>query len=172
ATTVIQWESATPGVKFEPATSRVLVLGPGESAAVPLTVTSLDRSLGMLSIIAAEGANRMPIEVPLFPPAEPLKDIQIVDGRTVRVFLHGLDSNQATFGEGNADGRAAPGERFAVLLPDGDDWRLAELFTNDPCVDNTMRASDSWAQYDHSGASARYSLPMIRKECTPGHVIH
>jgi hypothetical protein len=39
-------------------------------------------------------------------------------------------------------------------------------------VDNTVRAYDSWAAYDHAGASAVYSLPSIRAGCAPGHVVH
>jgi len=76
------------------------------------------------------------------------------------------------FGEGNGDGHAAPGETFAVLLPDGESLRAAELFTNDACVDNSVRASDSWTGYDHVGAAVRYSLPAIRPSCEPGHVVH
>ena len=34
-----------------------------------------------------------------------------------------------------------------------------------------MRGSDSWAEYDHSGASAKYSLPSIHLDCEPGHVV-
>jgi hypothetical protein len=150
----------------------VLALGPGESATLPLTVTFSDPARAILSIVAAEGANRIPFEVPVFPGADPLKDYQIADGRTVNVRLHGVENTETTFGDGNADGHASPGERFAVLLPDGDNWRLAEVFTNDPCVDNTVRAFDSWNQYDHAGASVAYSLPMIRKDCAPGHVVH
>ena len=60
----------------------------------------------------------MPFEVPVFPAADPLKDYQIADGRTVNVRLHGVENTETTFGDGNGDGHAAPGERFAVLLPD------------------------------------------------------
>src|SRR5262249_51301831 len=70
------------------------------------------------------------------------------------------------------DGFAAPGERFAVLLPDAGAERAAELFTADACVDNTIRISDSWESYDRASPSAKYSLPLIRKDCQPGHVVH
>jgi hypothetical protein len=76
------------------------------------------------------------------------------------------------FGEGNGDGYAAPGESFAILIPDGGALRAAEVFTNDSCVDNTMRESDSWGDSDRSGASAKYSLPSIRVDCEPGHQVH
>jgi hypothetical protein len=73
-----------------------------------------------------------------------------------------------TFGEGNHDHHAAPGETFAILFPDGEDLRAAELFTNDACVDNTVRGSDTWSEY----VTEHYSLPTIRADCQPGHVIH
>ena len=59
-----------------------------------------------------------------------------------------------------------------MLLPDGERLRAAELFTNDACVDTTMRAYDSWTEYDHAGVPAVYSLPTIRPDCTPGHIVH
>ena len=34
-----------------------------------------------------------------------------------------------------------------MLFPDGEYLRTAELFTNDPCVDNTVRASDSIGEH-------------------------
>jgi hypothetical protein len=39
-------------------------------------------------------------------------------------------------------------------------------------VDNTLRAFDDWSDYDHVGASAKYSLALIKPDCPPGHVIH
>jgi hypothetical protein len=77
-----------------------------------------------------------------------------------------------TLGDGNGDGRASPGERIAILIPEDDVYRAAELFTNDACVDNTLRAFDDWSDYDHVGASAKYSLPLIKPDCPQGHVIH
>ena len=74
-----------------------------------------------------------------------------------------------TLGTGNGDGHASAGERIAILLPDGSGYRAAELFTNDPCIDLTDRQSDSWGAYDHVGASAKISLPLIQAGCTPGH---
>ncbi|MBZ5619602.1 MAG: esterase family protein [Acidobacteriia bacterium] len=195
ATSMIQWESSNPGVKFESPTSRLFGLKPGESAMLPLTLTVADESRAMVKIFAVEGSshaplegqvrraavrgefaadapNRMPLEVPLFPPAESTQDFHIADGRTLKVYQHAVQVAEVPFGEGNQDGHAAPGESFAVLLPEGDALRAAELFTSDACVDNTARGDDSWTDYDHVGASARYSLPTIRAACPPGHVVH
>jgi hypothetical protein len=125
-----------------------------------------------VKLIAVSGASRIAIDVPLFPPAEQAKEFQIADGRSLTVFQHATQKSSQRFGEGNGDGRAAPGETFAVLLPDGDALRAAELFTNDACIDNAMRGSDSWSDYDRSGASAKYSLPSLHLDCEPGHVVH
>ena len=171
-TSLIHWESPNPGVKFASAQGRLYSLAPGESATLPVSFTVDDRERAMAKIVAVSGATRMPIDVPLFPAAEPLKNFQIADGRTLTAYRHAVEKAQLRFGEGNGDGNAAPGESFAVLVPDGGALRAAEVFTNDACVENSMRGSDSWAAYDHSGASVKYSLPSIHLDCEPGHVVH
>lgn len=171
-TSLVRWESPNAGVKFATPEGRLLALDPGESATLPVTFTVNDHTRAVVKLVAVSGTSRMPIEVPLFPPAEPAKDFQIADGRSVTAYQRATEKGNVRFGEGNGDGRAAPGETFAVLLPDGGALRAAELFTNDTCVENTMRGSDSWNEYDHSGASAKYSLASIHFECEPGHVIH
>ncbi|HEY2017912.1 MAG TPA: alpha/beta fold hydrolase [Bryobacteraceae bacterium] len=174
----VTWESPNPGVKFDFPSGRLFALAPGESATLPVTVTVADESRAIVKIFAVEGSNRMPFEVPLFPPAEAVTNFHIADGQTLEAYQHAIQRTDVTFGEGNGDGHAAPGESFAVLLPEakssgtGGPFRAAEVFTNDACVDDTLRASDSWADYDHAGASASYSLPTIRANCPPGHVVH
>ena len=155
ATTLLKWESPTPGVKFKTPTARLSSLAPGESVTVPMTFT-LDRAaISGARIVAAEGDRRLSIDIPVYPAATAFDDYRIVDGLTVAPYTHPL-------GEGNRDGHAAPGESFAVLLPDAGALRAAELFTNDPCVDNTVRISE---------AGARISVPTIRATCEPGHRI-
>jgi pimeloyl-ACP methyl ester carboxylesterase len=172
ASSAIRWESPNPGVKFETGASRLFGLAPGESALLPLTFTVEDAAREVVKIVAVTGTGHLPFDVPLFPAADPVTDFQIADGRTVNAWQHAVRRADVRFGEGNGDGHAAPGETFAVLLPDGESLRAAELFTNDACVDNSLRASDSWTDYDHVGAAARYSLPAIRPSCEPGHVVH
>jgi hypothetical protein len=171
-TAPVRWESPNPGVKFAAAEGRLYGLAPGESATLPVTFTVNDAQRAVVKIFAVSGASRMPIEVPLFPAAEPAKDFEIADGRTVTLYQHAVEKAELKLGEGNGDGHAAPGESFAVLLPDGGALRAAELFTNDACVENTMRGSDSWTAYDGAGASVKYSLASIRLECEPGRVVH
>jgi pimeloyl-ACP methyl ester carboxylesterase len=160
----IQWESPDAGVKFENASSRLFGLGPGESVTLPVTFTAnvTESRAAMVRIVAVEGANRMPVSVPLFPPAQPVTNFLIADGRPLEAFQHGAQKADVVLGQGNGDGHAAPGESFAILLPDADSFRVAELFTNDACVDNTVRLDD---------AGARYSVPRILPECEPGHRI-
>jgi len=171
-TSPIRWESPNPGVKFATAEGRLYALAPGESATLPVMFTVNDAERAAVKIFAVAGASRMPIEVPLFPAAEPAQDFQIADGRTLTVYRHAVEKAEVRLGEGNGDGHAAPGESFAVLLPDGGALRAAELFTNDACVENTMRGSDSWTDYDGAGASVKYSMASIRLECEPGRLVH
>jgi Putative esterase len=171
-TSLVRWESPNPGVKFATPEGRLYALEPGESANMPVTFTVIDAERAVVKLFAVSGASRMPLEVPLYPAAEPAKEFEIADGRSVTAFEHATQKASLRFGEGNGDGHAAPGETFAVLIPDGGALRAAELMTNDACVDNVMRGSDSWNEYDHSGASAKFSLPAIHVDCEPGHPVH
>jgi hypothetical protein len=170
--TEIRWEGADAGVTFDVPASALPGLAPGESTAVPVTIAAAGATRTFLRFAAVAGTSRLAVGVPLFPHADSTKVFQIADGATVEVMRRAMATVERTFGEGNRDGHAAPGESFAVLVPDGEVLRAAELFTADPCVDNSMRGSDDWSDYDHSGASVAYSLPRIRQECQPGHVVH
>jgi hypothetical protein len=122
-------------------------------------------------LFAVAGGQNVPLDIALFPPAPVTKDFRIADGKPLRVYQHATELQDLELGKGNGNGSANPGETLAILLPDGDGYRAAELFTNDACVDNSARESDYWGAYDHVGASAKYSLPVIRPDCAPGHVV-
>lgn len=171
ATSTLALESPNEGVKIEPATARLFALDSGESAEVVVTVTVADPERPIVRLVAVEGATRLPVDVPLFPEASPQKEIYIADGRAMPVLREAVKVEETALGEGNGDGHAAPGEQVAILFKEGDAFRPVELFTNDVCLDNTARASDNWSAYDHVGASAKYSLPVIRRACEPGHVV-
>jgi Putative esterase len=168
----LRWASPNPGVEFAPATSELPAIPAGQSMDVPVTFVVKDTQRAIVKILAMEGDRPAALEIPLFPPAPSFADFHIADGQTVRVFQHAVQKSRLALGEGNGDGKANPGERVAILIPEDDLYRAAELFTNDACVDNTLRVSDVWSDYDHVGASAKYSLPLIRADCPPGHVIH
>ena len=155
ATTLLAWESPTPGVKFQTPSARLNSLAPGESVTLPVTFTIERPAVSGARIVAADGDLRLSIDVPVYPAAPAFADYRIADGLTVPPYPRPL-------GEGNGDGHAAPGESFAVLVPDAGAMRAAELFTNDACVDNTVRISE---------AGTRISLPAIRPTCDPGHRI-
>jgi pimeloyl-ACP methyl ester carboxylesterase len=108
---------------------------------------------------------------PRLTPAPLTADFQVADHRTFEIFQHAIEKQTLTLGEGNADGHADPGEQVAILFKDGDAYRAAELFSQDPCIDLTTRISDNWASYDHVGASAKYTLAKISNTCPAGHVI-
>jgi hypothetical protein len=171
-TSLIRWESPNAGVKFTTPEGRLYALAPGESASLPVTFTVSDKERAIVRLIAVSGPSRMAVDVPLFPSAEVTKDFEIADGRSLTVFQHATQKDNVRYGEGNGDGHAAPGETFAVLIPDGGARRAAEVFTNDACIENTTRGADSWNDYDHSGASAKFSLPSVHMDCDPGHPIH
>jgi hypothetical protein len=168
----LRWLSPNPGVDLAPMSAELPAIAPGQFTDLALTVTAKDPKRAVVKILAVQGDVRMPIEIPLFPPATPFADFRIVDGQQVRIFQHATEKATITLGDGNGDGKANPGERIAILLPEDDVYRAAELFTNDVCVDNTLRAFDDWSDYDQVGASAKYSLPLIKADCPAGHVIH
>jgi len=168
----LRWLSPNPAVDLAPMSSDLPAIAPGQSTDVLLTVTVRDPKRAIARIMAVQGDTRLPIEIPLYPATRPFADFRIVDGQAVRVYQHANQKVEMTLGDGNSDGKANAGERIAILLPEDDVYRVAELITNDACVDNTLRAFDDWSDYDHVGASAKYSLPAIKPDCPSGHVIH
>jgi hypothetical protein len=154
-TSRFEWQSPTPDVKFKTATARLQSLAPGESATLPVTFTIARAAVNGARIVAGDGEVRLSIDVPVYPAAAAVADYRIADGLTVPPYSRAL-------GEGNGDGHAAPGESFAVLLPDAGALRAAELFTNDACVDNTVRIGEG---------GTRISVPAVRATCEPGHRI-
>jgi Putative esterase len=168
----LRWLSPNPGVELAPVTSALPPIPPGQSVELPVAVTVKDASRALVKIVAVQGDVKLSLDILLFPPAAPFADFRIADGQPARLYQHAVQKMDVTLGDGNGDGRASPGERIAILIPENDAYRAAELFTNDACVDNTLRAFDDWSDYDHVGASAKYSLPLIKSDCPQGHVIH
>jgi pimeloyl-ACP methyl ester carboxylesterase len=154
-----------------PATRLLPPLQPGRSAEVPVTTTVSDPTREIVKLSGVAGVAGSSLEIPTFPPAEETANFRVADGLALPVYQHAIQKQTLTLGTGNGDGRVNPGERIAILLPDGDAYRAAELFTNDACVDLTARVSDYWGTYDYVGASAKYSLPLIHRDCPPGHTI-
>lgn len=167
----VRWETPNPGVKIAVSAGDVPVIAAGKYLDIPLAFTVEDPAREVVKMFAVIGNQRLPLELHLFPDAQPAPSFRIADGREFSVFQHGVKPATLKLGEGNSDGHASPGETLAILVPDGDAWRAAELFTNDSCVDLRKRASDDWSEYDYVGATAKYSLPAIDAACPAGHVV-
>ena len=163
------WETPNGSVYLKTRFAAVPALAPGKWAEIPLEFLVRDEQREIVRLFAAGGGKKLMLEIPLFPPASPASEFRIADGKSLSVFQEGVQKRQLRLGEGNGDGVAQAGERIAILLPDGDAFRAAELFTNDACMDNSQRVSDVWGNYDHVGASAKYSLPLIAPGCPAGH---
>ena len=167
----LRWETANPLVQIDTPTATLRPISAGSGVEVALAFIVKDGERKAVKLFAVDGAQRMPLEIPLFPAAQPASEFLIADGKAVTVYQRATEKNITTMGDGNGDGKANAGERIAIAFPDGDAMRLAELFTNDRCVDNSTRVSDVWGAYDHVGASVKYSLPLLRATCTPGHIV-
>jgi hypothetical protein len=167
----LHWETPNPSVNLELGTAEIPPLLPGKSAEVLIKFTVEDPTREVVKLFAVGEKSRLPLEVPTFPPSRMVADFRIADGLSLPVYQGGDTVRPVNFGTGNADGQANLGERIAILLPDGNAYRAAELFTNDACVNLTQRASDNWGGYDYVGASAKISLPLIQGSCAPGHTV-
>ena len=171
AAETLRWETPNPSVVIAEPAARLPALAPGASAEAPLDFTVFDESREVVRVFAVTGGQKLPLDIRVYPPVQLTTEFRVADGKPFPVYQHATELDDLALGTGNGDGQANPGESIAILLPDGKGFRAAELFTDDRCVDNSARASDSWAAYDHVGASVKYSLPSIRKDCAPGHVV-
>jgi S-formylglutathione hydrolase FrmB len=100
--------------------------------------------------------------------------VAIADGKFFTVSKAGVDSENVFLGMGNGDGIANPGESIVILVKDKNIYRRTNLFSNDPYVNafgENARQSDNWGDYDHGGASSKYSIPIIAADCPQNHVI-
>ncbi|HTM47549.1 MAG TPA: alpha/beta hydrolase-fold protein [Bryobacteraceae bacterium] len=171
AAQTVRWETPNPSVGIPEAVSKLPAMAAGASAEAQLTIHVFDETREVVRLFAVAGGQKLPINIPMFAPAAPVKDFRVADGKQYRVYQRATGIEDLALGRGNGDGAVNPGETIAVLLPDGEGYRAAELFTNDACVDNSARGSDPWGVYDHVGASSKYSLPAIRSDCAPGHLV-
>lgn len=171
APAMLHWETPNPGVAIATPAQKLPAIPAGKSVETNVGFSVGDPAREIVKLFAAVGRERLPLEIPTFPDAKSAKDFRIADGRQFTVFQEGVKHVPLNLGQGNGDGDANAGEKLAVLVPDDDAWRAAELFTNDECVDLRERVSDVWSDYDHVGASAKYSLALIAPGCPAGHVV-
>jgi enterochelin esterase-like enzyme len=167
----LKWITANPGVQYETPAAAVPAVEPGKYADVLLVFTVNDPKREIVKMHATGDGVRLPLEIQLFPDVPATPHFRIADGTNQPVFYKAVYKEQQALGNGNADGKASPGERIAVLLPEDEAWRGAEVFTNDACVERSTRLTDVWSSYDHVGASAKTQLLWIRDDCEPGHKV-
>ena len=75
-------------------------------------------------------------------------------------------------GHGNGDGIANPGESIVILVKDQNKYWRTHLTFSDKYVNPfglNKRMSDDWTSFDHVGASAKYSVPLISSDCPDDH---
>lgn len=171
AAQTLHWETRNPSVSILEPAARLPELAPGTSAEAPLGLNVFDEAREIVQVFAVAGGQKLPVNIKVFPVATVTTDFKVADAKTYNLYQHATELQETTLGKGNANGQANPGETVAILLPDGEGYRAAEVFTSDACIDNSARESDAWAAYDHVGASVKYSLPVIRPDCAPGHVV-
>jgi len=167
--------SPNPGVTIPVSQGRIVRLAPGEIlAAAPgfsFIVEDPDRAVVSFVLRLKENTGRawsIPFEVRLFPDARELEDVQIADGRSLRVQVRGDKIEEKLLGIGNGDGEVNPGESVVALVKDQGELRMASLYSSDACVNPAgvnLRFSDYWGEYDHVGGSAKYSMPTIASQC-------
>ena len=167
----LHWETPNADVRLDVGTATIPPLPAGKSVQAPLVFTAQDPTREIVKFFAVGKEMRLPLEIPTFPPAGKAGAFRIANGLSLPVYHAGTTVQSSGLGTGNGDGNANTGEQIAILLPEGSAYRAAELFTNDSCVDLTRRVSDNWAEYDHVGASAKISLPLIQGGCAAGHVV-
>tara|TARA_R110002050_G_scaffold300778_1_gene472552 strand:+ start:32912 stop:35137 length:2226 start_codon:yes stop_codon:yes gene_type:complete len=103
-----------------------------------------------------------------------LQDFVIADGKEFAVAAAGDDTTAVFLGHGNGDGIANPGESIVILVNDNGRYFRTLLHTADPLVNPSgihIRKSDYWTSYDHVGASAKYSVPVLASGCPEDHSV-
>ena len=113
-------------------------------------------------------------ELPVKKDLPQIKNFEIADGRIFTVAKGGTDIETVLLGAGNGDGVGNPGESIVILVRDLDKYWRTHLTHSDKFVNpdgiNT-RVSDNWSEFDHVGASAKYSIPLISSTCPENHPV-
>jgi hypothetical protein len=120
-------------------------------------------------LTSAGSVTEVPVQVPFFRDAPQLGDVRTLDGASLKIWKFGDTPQVETLGKGNGDGRANRGETIASAVPDAGAYRPLELFTNDPCVDNSKRLHEIRTR--HEGQISHFSLARIKPRCEVGQEI-
>ncbi len=112
--------------------------------------------------------------VHVYPQAGTFDNVVVADGKRFTVAAAGNDTLSMVLGKGNGDGIANPGESIVLLVRDHGTYYRTKLVTADPWVNPfglKVRKSNSWSDYDHVGATEKYSVPLISSETPEDHQI-
>jgi hypothetical protein len=114
------------------------------------------------------------IDLPIRIEGPELTDFVIADGKEFAVASAGNDTATLYLGHGNGDGIANPGESLVFLAEENGKYYRTFLYSTDPYINPNgihIRESDNWTSYDHVGASAKYSVPVLSSGCPQNHTI-
>ncbi|NND08787.1 MAG: hypothetical protein HKN87_20625 [Saprospiraceae bacterium] len=98
-------------------------------------------------------------------------ELVVADGQVLTVVSEAVDSVTEIIGVGNGDGIANPGESIVLLIRNKGKLYRTNAFTTDEYINPnfiSLRTSDSWANYDHIGPSAKFTTPVIGSDCPDG----
>ena len=133
--------------------------------------THLDRGRLKVMLKYANREDRFLLEVPFYSADMDLTEFEIGDGRT----FNQDNGEQLTFGSGNGDGVADPGEWIAILTRsdrlDDEAWYGLKLYTNDSYVDSQKERAVWSLRPDWSGTARQAPGVYIRPDCPVGHEI-
>lgn len=124
---------------------------------------AIDRKRRAAALI---GGVEHPLDLPLQQETSARTDVVVLDGARNQVWQKAVQATEMTFGAGNGDGIAQAGEQVVLGIRDGAALRLAEVVTAHPCVDISRRVSDPWGEYDHVGATAKYTIVQLAATCS------
>lgn len=111
------------------------------------------------------------IDIPVIVAGTYTDDFIIADGIQVYVFTGGLKKETVVCGTGNGDGIVNPGELVVILFKDGNAYRRARIHNTNPNMDlcgMMFRKSESWEDWDNTGASNKFSELLISSDCHEG----
>lgn len=111
-------------------------------------------------------------EIPVKKKVQDFQNIVIADGKVFTVANEGTGIASAMLGSGNGDGIANPGESIVLLVKDQDKLWRTDISHGDKNINPfgvNERISDNWTNFDHTGASAKYSVLLISGDCPQNH---
>ncbi len=98
-------------------------------------------------------------------------ELVVADGKMLTVVSEAVDSVTEMIGVGNGDGIPNPGESIVILIKNQGKLYRTSAFTSSQYVNPNgiyLQTSDSWQNYEHIGASTKFTTPVIASDCPDG----